>query len=57
MKETKNVFEKITAKVVTAMIDQDERSWPPSCSYFAYQPVHPTVRMQESAEVANKEQN
>lgn len=56
MKTNKNIFEKITAKIANTMIDQDAREWPPTCSFFAYQPVHPTVRMQETAEEAKNEQ-
>jgi hypothetical protein len=57
MNNSKTIFEKLSSKLAEAMIDKDSRGWPPTCSYFAYQPVHPTVRMQESAEAANKEQN
>lgn len=56
MKKTKNAFEKITQKVASAMIDKETREWPPTCSFFAYQPVHPTVSMNKKTE-ADKEQD
>lgn len=45
----------LTKKLVSAMIDKDAREWPPGCTYFAYQPIHPTLAMQECSTREEKE--
>ena len=40
----------LSAKVASAMIEHDSDEWPPVCSLFAYQPVHPLATKKDDAD-------
>lgn len=50
MSNGKNILKNLTAKLALTMIKHDATEWPPVCSILAYQPVHPSVLMQDNTD-------
>lgn len=50
MNNGKKLLKNLTAKLASTMINHDAMEWPPVCSILAYQPVHPSVLMQDNTD-------
>lgn len=46
-------FKKIAENLAAKMISHDAEEWPPSCIFFAYQPVRPESPAASSNSIAN----
>lgn len=44
MKTILSYIKAIVSKMAAVMIDGDSREWPPSCSFFIYQPMRPQTK-------------
>ena len=55
--EWKQIVQQVAKKMVASAIDGEPREWPPSCGIFAYQPMRPERKADNSdcAEVTNNE--
>lgn len=49
MKFKKEIFKKITSKVIEDIIDTDFYEWPPACIGIYFQPVKPKVYSDKSS--------
>lgn len=44
MREQDDKMSRIIKKVITKMLDQEKRGWPPGCAGFYYQPERPQAK-------------
>lgn len=45
MKNLKETVKQVIKTLVTNMVEQDSREWPPTCLLFAYQPERPPYHL------------
>ena len=50
MEKQKEQVNLLLKSAVKAMIKHDSDEWPPGCSLFNYQPVHPRAKVTEKQE-------
>ena len=56
METVNNYIKNVASKLATVMIDGDSREWPPSCSFFVYQPMRPQAKRSEDESSLPKDQ-
>ena len=53
MNRIKEKIKHATKVVISNMVDQETREWPPKCLILAYQPVRPCRKREGEDQIAN----